>query len=61
MRAGIVKAAETLRGMRVSADFQSQQDTTDQVRVAFDYDESEGNLRIFARGFTLNLRLTGRG
>jgi hypothetical protein len=55
-----MKAVETLRGMRLSADFHTQPDT-DQIRVAFDYDESEGQLRIFARGFTLNLRLTGRG
>lgn len=50
----------TLRGMRLSADFHTQPDT-DQIRVAFDYTESEGQLTIFARGFTLNLRLSERG
>lgn len=50
----------TLRGMKLSADFHTQQGT-DQVRVAFDYDESEGHLSIFGRGFTVNLRLAKRG
>ena len=60
MRAGIANAMVNLRSLFVSAELGTAEHT-DRVRVELDIRESDGQLTISGRGFTLNLCLAGIG